>query len=101
MTVSAMDTAKLLRSRTEIPAPASEGDRSGAAEPAASVVRVAPVEPLTLAEVAEPVPPVVDRRSLREERRQVRRQQRRYAVAGVAFLAAVFLAAVVVLGGIR
>jgi hypothetical protein len=115
MSVSAMDTAKLPRSCTEPPAPLGETARahpSGAVEapvsaepgvPATTTDAPATDDPvrLSLASVAEPVPPVAGRRALREERRQHRRQQRLYAAAGIAVLAAVFIVAVVVLGGVR
>lgn len=112
MTVSAMDTAKLPRSATRAPgarSPVTGDGPSLAVEPvgqasAPAGESLAGPAPVALASVATPVPPpplVADRRSLRQGRRQLRRQQRRYAAAGIAVLAVVFLAAVIVLGGIR
>lgn len=85
MTVSAMDTAKLPRSHTEGPADPVEIVAEGEVADASEAQQVA----------------VAGRRALREERRHLRRQQRRYAIAGITVLAAMFLLAIILLGGIR
>lgn len=114
MSVSAMDTAKLPLGGLEAPLAPGEAlvtslavGLSLAVQPADRVEPIVPPQParpaapLTLASVARPVPVPAGRRALREERRQLRRLQRRYAAAGIAVLVAAFLLTVVVLGGIR
>jgi hypothetical protein len=99
-----MDTAKLPRSRTEVPvAPVHNGPDGGhrvAAPHLATVVPGASGAPTAVGEATEPAA-AAGRPALQEERRQLRRQQRRYAAAGIAVLAAVFVLAVIVLGGVR
>lgn len=97
MTVSTMDTAKLPHTGVDESVPPTEAVHgtvaSGVTDPGADAMRAA---------LAQPVPPPSgDRTANRRARRQLRRQQRLYAAAGIAVLAAVFLVAVVVLGGIR
>ncbi len=117
MSVSTMDTAEVPRSGARSPAgtvmepaasPSEMPDEEAEAPDQAKVTAAAAVDREALRAalvhvVAAPAPaPIpVGRSTLRRERRQHRRQQRLFAAAGLAVLAAVFLLTVFVLGGIR
>lgn len=103
MIVSTMDTAKVPHTGADEPGSPAEAPAGAGLPPVTHPGPEAPTDSLAQPVLAEQhvAAPSGDRTAIRRERRQLRRQQRLYAAAGIAVLAAVFLVAVVVLGGIR